>query len=110
MTPETVDSASVRRQLHTPEFKRQLMQEYQDGTMTCGQLARRYGLHPSVVYRWKLEFERTGDAAWRTDTMSELEQLRRTNRELKRLLGQAMLDIDVLKKGVKVALRRDIGS
>ncbi len=84
----------------TPEEKWQIVQEgIKSGNVaeTC----RRYGIAPTLFYRWKDEAEQGAKAALggRSAAVAENEKDRRI-RQLERTLGRKSLEIEILKNVV----------
>ncbi len=84
----------------TPEEKGQIVQEgIKSGNVaeTC----RRYGIAPTLFYRWKDEAEQGAKAALggRSTAAPENEKDRRI-RQLERTLGRKSLEIEILKNVV----------
>ena len=84
----------------TPEEKWQIVQEgIKSGNVaeTC----RRYGIAPTLFYRWKDEAEQGAKAALggRSAAAVETEKDRRI-RQLERTLGRKSLEIEILKNVV----------
>lgn len=86
-----------RRQKHSAEFKREalrLMEE--DQTRSVMQIAESLGVDRGMLYKWRRERAKNPEEAFRgngkrTAMSSELERLRRENRQLK-------LEQEILKK------------
>jgi transposase len=84
----------------TPEEKWEIVQEgIKSGNIaeTC----RRYGIAPTLFYRWKDEAEQGAKAALggRSAAAAETEKDRRI-RQLERTLGRKSLEIEILKNVV----------
>jgi len=60
------------------------------------EVCRKYGIHPSLLFKWKKEFQRDQDKAFRgkDDTW----KLRVENERYKVLIGELYSEIDLLKK------------
>jgi transposase len=87
------------RNRHTAEFKAKVALEAIGGHGTVPELARRYGLHPTLIFKWKKEFlenaarvfERDGA---RRDDGSDREA------ELLKKIGELTVERDFLAKGL----------
>lgn len=62
------------------------------------EVCRKYGVHATMVYRWKKDLERSlagrGDLVPKTDVVV----LERRVNELEKALGRKALEVDILKK------------
>jgi len=73
------------------------------GETSIAELCRRYGISEASYYKWNKEFieagkrRLAGDEA-RQATSSEVEELRRENKQIKEALGDLMIRFDILKK------------
>jgi len=48
---------SVKRKVHSAEFKAKIALETLKGKKTTGELAAEYGIHPNLVTNWKKQFQ-----------------------------------------------------
>ncbi len=84
----------------TPEEKWEIVQEgIRSGNVS--ETCRRYGIAPTLFYRWKDEAERGAKAALggKSAAAAESEKDRRI-RQLERTLGRRSLEIEILKNVV----------
>jgi transposase len=91
------------RRRYTPEEKIRIVIEGFRRETTVNDLCRREGIKPANYYSWTKEFmeagkERLARDSVRDATRHEVEQLRRDNDELKRLVGELSLELHRLKK------------
>ena len=94
---------SVTRRKYTSEEKIRIVLEGFRREVTVNDLCRREGIKPHSYYSWTKEFmeagkERLARDAVRDATQREVQQLRRENEELKRLVGDLSLEVYRLKK------------
>jgi transposase-like protein len=62
-------------------------------------LARHYGVSEQQIHRWKAQFLEGGrEALSGAQAASTDQRLQRENEQLKKLLGEKALEIDILKK------------
>jgi transposase len=93
------------RKKYSSEEKIRIVLEGMRGEESITELCRREGLNQNVYYRWSKEFleagkqRLTGDIK-REANSSEVTDLKKENGQLKRLVADIMLKIDVLKKSV----------
>ena len=111
--PSVMPSAEVevlavqRRRRYSAEEKQRMVQEtYQPGA-TLSQVARVYGISPSLLFRWrKLAGAGSLQAVAADEAVvpaSEYQGAQRQIKELQRLLGKKTLEAEILKEAVEVA-------
>ena len=75
--------------------------------MSVSYVARRHGLSPSLVFRWRQLMSEGGKEAVRADDQvvaaSELRRLEERVRELERLLGRKTMEVEILKQALDLA-------
>jgi transposase len=82
------------RRSFTPEFKDEIVELFQRGERSVGQVAKDFDLTETAVREWLKQAERdagTGDDGLTTTEKDELAALRRENRRLRE-------DVDILKR------------
>lgn len=66
---------------------------------STAELSRRHGVNENQIYRWKAQFLDGGRQALNgAKARSADQQLQAENEQLKKLLGEKALEVDVLKK------------
>lgn len=85
-----------RRQKHSKEFKLEALRLMQDPHRSVTEVAENLGVERGMLYKWQRELKRQGvesfrGAGNRTAEATEIERLRKENRELK-------LEREILKK------------
>jgi transposase len=93
------------RKKYSSEEKIRIVLEGMRGEESITELCRREGLNQNVYYRWSKEFLEAGKQRLAGDikreaNSSEVTDLKKENGQLKRLVADIMLKIDVLKKSV----------
>jgi transposase len=105
----------MARTQYPAEFKLRVVREAEEVGNTA-EVARRYELHPTMVYRWLREYRRDGENAFTRNgrrkqrhsgtgpvDSTQIREVERENERLKRLLGEKELEIailrDLLKRG-----------
>lgn len=69
------------------------------GEATAAELARRHGINEGTISRWREQFLAGGQAALNTRAAdSEETQLKNENERLKKLLGEKVVELDIVKK------------
>lgn len=83
------------RRRYDRDFKILVLAELDSGK-PLAQVAREYGIHPSLPCRWKTELAENPENAFKGNGNKYKDQARIA--ELERLLGQAHAEIELLKK------------
>jgi transposase len=91
-----------RRRRFTTEQKLAVVAETMQPRLTISYVARRHGLSPSLVFRWRRLMSEGGKEAVRADddvvAASEVRRLEDRVRELERLLGRKTMEVEILKE------------
>ncbi|MBP9699479.1 MAG: transposase [Elusimicrobia bacterium] len=98
------------RRLLTSDQKAVIVSEWEKSGLSGPEFARRYGILCGLLFRWRnnairgaaMGIQNEGDLYNRT----ALDALRRENEELKKALGEAHLDIKILKKKLETDAQR----
>ena len=92
MGPVEVITSVARRRRLSPEEKRAMVQEAESPGMSVSSVARKYGIHPNQLFRWRrLMYEGALCAVKAGEEVvpaAELKALRARIRELERVLGR----------------------
>jgi transposase len=91
------------RRKFSAEEKIRIILEGLRGEETISEMCRREGIAPSVYYKWSKSFLEAGrqrlvGETKRAVTTDEVRLLKRENAELKRLVAEQMLKIELFKK------------
>ncbi len=95
---------AVRRKFSAEE-KIRIVMEGLRGEETISELCRREGISPTVYYKWSKSFLEAGKQRLigenkRGATNDEIKILKRENMELKRLVAEQMLKVELYKKSL----------
>jgi transposase len=97
----------ARRRRFTTEQKLAVVTETMQPGMSISYVARRHGLSPSLVFRWRRLMTEGGPEAVRADDevvpASDVRRLEERVRELERLLGRKTLEVEILKETLDLA-------
>lgn len=97
----------ARRRRFTTEQKLAVVGETMQPGMSISYVARRHGLSPSLVFRWRRLMTEGGQEAVRADDevvpASDVRRLEERVRELERLLGRKTLEVEILKEALDLA-------
>jgi transposase len=102
-----VISGVARRRRFSTDLKLAVVAETMQPSMSISYVARRHGLSPSLVFRWRRLMSEGGKEAVRADDQvvaaSELRRLEERVRELERLLGRKTMEVEILKEALDLA-------
>ena len=91
------------RRRYDRDFKISVLAELEPGK-PLAQVAREYGINPSLPCRWKAELAENPEKAFRGNANKYKDQARIA--ELERLLGQAHAEIELLKKAFTITQKK----
>jgi transposase len=95
----------ARRRRFTTEQKLAVVAETMQPGMSISYVARRHGLSPSLVFRWRRLMADGGREAVRADddvvAAAEARRLEERVRELERQLGRKTLEVEILKEALE---------
>ncbi len=87
----------IARKRYTREFKISLIRELESGKK-LGQLSRENNIHPNMISRWKLEYDKDPELAFSGNGNTYKDAAR--YEELERLVGKLYAENDFLKKAL----------
>ena len=94
----------ARRRRFPREQKLAIVSETMQPGMSISYVARRHGLSPSLIFRWRRLMSQGGKEAIRSDDevvpASEARKLQERVRELERLLGRKTMEVEILKEAL----------
>src|SRR5580700_9077002 len=97
---EVITGVARRRRFST-DLKLAIVAETMQPGMSISYVARRHGLSPSLLFRWRRLMSEGGKEAVRADdavvAASEVRRLEERVRELERLLGRKTMEVEILK-------------
>lgn len=97
----------VRRRRWTTERKLQIIEESYAPGETVSSAARRHGVAPNLLYRWRRLLSEGGAVAVGSDEPvignSEVKKLEDRVRELERILGRKTLENEILREALSKA-------
>ena len=102
-----VFSSVQRRRRWTLGEKLRAVEESNVAGMSVSFVARKYGISPSLLFRWRKLMAEGGKEAVRVDDevvgATEVRELKRKIRELERLLGKKTMEAEILKEALELA-------
>lgn len=94
----------ARRRRWTTEQKLQMVEESLQSGVTVSVVARRHGVAPNLLFRWRRLAGEGGAAAVTADdgvtSNAEMRRLEERIRELERQLGRKTLEVEILKEAI----------
>jgi transposase len=97
-----VITGEARRRHWTTEQKLRIIEESFQAGETVSSSARRHGVAPNLLYRWRRLLSEGGAAAVESDEpvvgTSEVKKLEDRIRELERMLGRKTLEAEILRE------------
>jgi len=108
---EVVTSVQRRRRWPLSE-KLRAVEEASAPGMTVSSLARKYGMAPRLVFKWRRLMTEGGQEAVRAEDQvvaaAEVRDLQRQIRELERLLGKKTLENEILCEALALAKSKNL--
>ena len=112
MPPIEVITSVQRRRRFSAEEKRTLVEEVEQSGSSISAVARKYGINPNQLFRWrKLMREGALSAVGADESVvpaSEVKELHVRIRELERLLGRKTLENEILKDAVRITREKKL--
>ncbi|WP_243438462.1 IS3 family transposase [Fundidesulfovibrio soli] len=104
-TVELVNEAQRRRWPLAEKLR--IVEESSRPGMSVSYVARKHGIAPNQLFRWRKLMSEGGKVAVQADdqvvSASEARALKKRVRELERLLGKKTMEVEILKEGIKIA-------
>ena len=101
-----------RRRRYTAEERRAFIEEAAQPGMSISLVARKYGISPSQLFRWRRRLQEGGLVAVHADDdvvpAAELKRLENELRQLQRLVGKLTLQNEILKEGIRVGREKKL--
>ncbi len=93
----------ITRRRHTREFKLSLVRELESGK-NLAQLSRENNIHPTMICRWRLEYQKNPESAFSGNGNTYKEAAK--YQELERLVGKLYAENEFLKKALGILEKR----
>lgn len=114
MTEDLMKNARVTaggRRVLTSIQKASIVEDWESSGLSCPEFCRRHGLITSQLYKWRSDAKSGAVMSIKNEgdlhSKAELEMLRKENEELKKALGESVLDIKILKKKLEMDQQRN---
>lgn len=93
-----------RRTYRTKSQKLDLLNELKSGGMTISILARKHGIHPITIHKWKRQMsdETKKDSIDVHEILKELEKIKEENNHLKKAVGNMAISNEILQAAVDI--------
>ena len=91
----------MRGRAHNRELKLTIVRQLASGEKRPAQVCREHNLAPSLVARWRQEYELHGEAAFTPPEPSPTQALEVKVADLERFCGQLAMENTVLKKALQ---------
>jgi len=94
---------SVKRKVHSAEFKAKIALETLKGKKTINELAAEYGIHPNLVTNWKKQLQEQAASIFQMAGRQESEQKEAEELQatLYQQIGQLKVELDWHPKGTR---------
>lgn len=104
----------ARRRRFTTEQKLAVVAETMQAGTSISYVARRHGLSPSLVFRWRRLMTEGGQKAVSADdevvSAADMRRMQERVRELERQLGRKTLEVEILKEALDLARSKKLMS
>lgn len=109
-TVEIVNVSSRRR--WTAEEKIRMVRECMEPGNSVSAVARRNGIYPNLLFRWKRQMTDGGVVAISTDdqvvSMAEFRALQKKVQQLEKVLGRKTMENEILKEAVRIGREKKL--
>ena len=110
LTVEVVNTVERRRWPLAEKLR--IVEESSRPGMSVSYVARKYGVAPSLLFRWRKLMSEGGKVAVQADeevvSASENRALKKRVRELERLLGKKTMEVEILKEAIEIAREKKL--
>ncbi len=103
---------TVHRRRWTVVEKLELVQESLQPGMNVSYVARKHGISPSLLFRWRKLMSDGGKAAVQADDhvvgAGEVRVLKKRIRDLERMLGKKTMEVEILQEAMEIAREKKL--
>ena len=97
-----------KKRRYSESFKKELVEEFENGKYSVLQLARLYGVHYTSLYDWIYKFSTFNEKGYRVvekkdSNTQKLEELQKRIEELESSLGRKQIQVEYLEKMIELA-------
>ena len=109
----TVEIINVTPRRHwTAAEKIRMVRETMEPGNSVSQVARRNGVYPNLLYRWKRQMTDGGKTAIEADdqvvSMAEFKAMQKKVQQLEKVLGRKTLENEILKEAVRIGREKKL--
>ena len=105
-------STTVHRRRWTVVEKLELVQESLLPGMNVSYVARKHGISPSLLFRWRKLMSDGGKVAVQADDQvvgaGEVRALKKRIRDLERMLGKKTMEVEILQEAIEIAREKKL--
>ena len=102
----------VQRRRWSVADKVRMVEEASQPGMNVSYVARKYGIAPNLLFRWRKLMSDGGKVAVQADdkvvSISESKALKKRIRDLERLLGKKTMEAEILKEALEIAREKKL--
>lgn len=102
----------VQRRRWSVADKIRMVEEASQPGMNVSYVARKYGIVPNLLFRWRKLMSDGGKVAVKADdkvvSVSEAKALKKRIRDLERLLGKKTMEAEILKEALEIAREKKL--
>ena len=103
---------AVQRRRWTAAEKARMVEESSQPGMNVSYVARRHGVAPNLLFRWRKLMAAGGkaalDAGEQVVSIAEVKALKKQIRELERLLGKKTMQVEILQEAIALAQEKKL--
>lgn len=98
----------TKRNYFSKAKKFKILSELDDGTISLTDLARKHGVHPVTVHRWRRDMRKEEDKNNINvqELLAELEKLTEENKNLKKAIGSMAVDKEILQTANEILKKK----
>jgi len=112
MSTIKVITSVQRRRRWSAEEKRAMVEEAEQPGMSISAVARKYDVHPNLLFTWRRLMREGALEAVRRDErvgpISEVKVLKARIRELERTLGKKTMEVEILKEALEIVREKKL--
>jgi transposase len=103
---------SVQRRRWTLDEKLRIVEEASLPGMSVSFVARKHGIAPSLLFRWRKLMSEGGKTAIKSNdqvvSKAEARAMKKRIRDLERMLGRKTMEVEILKEAVEIAREKKL--